>query len=51
MNIGNLKIAAALLALAPLSLIAGESVDERWEISADASISIENIAGEIVIEG
>jgi len=51
MNTGKLKIVAALLALAPLSLLADESVDERWEISANASISIENIAGEIVIEG
>jgi len=51
MNTANLKIVAALLALAPLSLIAGESVDQRWEINANASISIENIAGEIVIEG
>jgi len=50
MNVGNLKWAIAL-ALAPLSTIAGQAVDERWDIDADASISIENIAGEIEVRG
>lgn len=51
MNVGNLKLVIAMLALAPLSVLAGKSVDERWDLNADASISIENIAGEIVVEG
>ena len=51
MNVRNLKLVIALLALAPLSALAGQSVDERWDIDANASISIENIAGEIVIRG
>ncbi len=51
MNVGNLKLVIALLALAPLSVLAGQSVDQRWDIDAKASISIENIAGEIVIRG
>lgn len=51
MNIVRLKLFAGLLALAPLAVYAGQSVDERWDIDARASISIENIAGEIVIEG
>lgn len=51
MNTGNLKLVVALLALAPLSALAGESVDERWDIDAKATVSIENIAGEIKIQG
>ena len=51
MNIGRLKLIAGLLALAPLVAFAGQSVDERWDMDARASISIENIAGEIVIRG
>jgi DUF4097 and DUF4098 domain-containing protein YvlB len=51
MNAGNLKIVTMLLALAPMSLLAGESVNEQWDVDADASISIENIVGEIIIEG
>jgi DUF4097 and DUF4098 domain-containing protein YvlB len=50
MNIGNLKMLVAMLALAPLSTLAGESVDERWELNADATISIENTVGEIIIQ-
>ena len=51
MMTGNLKLVLALLALAPLSALAGQSVDERWDIDAKATISIENIAGEIVVKG
>ena len=51
MNAGNLKLLIALLALAPLSTLAGDSVDQRWDIDAKATISIENVAGEIVIQG
>jgi DUF4097 and DUF4098 domain-containing protein YvlB len=32
-------------------VLASESVDETWPVDADAVISIENVAGEIVIEG
>ena len=51
MSTGNLKLVIALLALAPLSALAGQSVDERWDIDGNATISIENIAGEIVVRG
>ena len=51
MSTGNLKLAIALLALAPLAALAGQAVDERWDIDAKATISIENIAGEIVVQG
>jgi len=51
MNTGNLKFVVALLALAPLSAFAGDSVNERWDLDAKATISIENIAGEIIIQG
>ncbi len=51
MSTGNLKFIGALLALTPLLAFAGESIDERWDIDAKATISIENVAGKIVIEG
>ena len=51
MSTGNLKLLIALLALAPLAAFAGQTVDERWDIEAKASVSIENIAGEIVVQG
>jgi len=51
MSTGNLKLFIALLVLAPLSAAAGQMVDERWDIDAKATISIENIAGEIVVQG
>ncbi len=51
MSTGNLKLVIALLALAPLAALAGQTVDERWDIDAKATISIENIAGEIVVQG
>jgi len=51
MNTGNLKLLIALLALAPFAAFAGQMVDERWDIDAKATISIENIAGEIVVQG
>jgi DUF4097 and DUF4098 domain-containing protein YvlB len=51
MKVGYLRITAASLMLASAGAFAGQSVEESWEIDADASISIENIAGEIVIEG
>ena len=51
MKVGYLNIAAGLLMLVSASALAGESVDESWKIDADATISIENIAGEIEIKG
>jgi len=51
MKTGNLKLVVALLTLGPLAAIAGQSVDERWDIDAKATISIGNIAGEIVVQG
>jgi len=51
MNLGYTKITAALLMLVPACIFAGQSVDKRWNIDAKASISVENLAGEIVIEG
>jgi len=50
MNIQRLKWTVALLALAPMTAMAGQSVDESWDINADAAVSIENVAGEIVIQ-
>ena len=51
MSTGNLKLLIAVLALAPLAALAGQMVDERWDIDANATVSIENIAGEIVVQG
>ena len=51
MSTGNLKLLIALLALAPLAAFAGQMVDEQWDIDAKATVSIENIAGEIVVQG
>ena len=51
MKLGYLKIAGFSLMLAGMSAFAGQSVDESWDIDANASISIENIAGTIEIEG
>ena len=51
MKVEYMKITVVLLMLASSSAFAGESVDERWDINADASISIENIAGSIEIQG
>jgi DUF4097 and DUF4098 domain-containing protein YvlB len=50
MSIGKLKWAAMLLVMTPLAALAGQSVDESWDLDANASIAIENIAGEIVIQ-
>jgi DUF4097 and DUF4098 domain-containing protein YvlB len=51
MKAGYLNTTAVLLMLASAPAFAGKSVDESWDIDADASISIENIAGTIEIEG
>jgi hypothetical protein len=51
MNVGYLKTTAALLMIACVPVLAGQSVDETWDIDANAAISIENIAGKIEIVG
>lgn len=51
MKVEYLKITAVLLMLASASAFAGKSVDERWDIDANAMVSIESIAGSIEIEG
>jgi len=57
MKVGYPKITAVLLILACALAFkgqlafAGQMVDEHWIIDADATISIENIAGEIEIRG
>jgi DUF4097 and DUF4098 domain-containing protein YvlB len=49
MNVGSLKWVGVLLVMVPLAAFAGRTVEEHWDINADASVSIENIAGKIVI--
>lgn len=51
MKMKTLNWAIAVLALAPLSALAGQEVEQRWDIDANASVSIENVAGKIAIEG
>jgi DUF4097 and DUF4098 domain-containing protein YvlB len=51
MKVEYLKITAVLLMLASASAFAGKSVDERWDLDADAMVSIENIAGSIEVRG
>lgn len=51
MKTGYLKISAILWVFACLPALAAQSVDESWDINADASISIENVAGKIEVEG
>ena len=46
-----LKWAGILVAMVPLTAFAGQSIDERWDVDSNVSVSIENIAGEVVIEG
>lgn len=51
MRVGYIWITATSLMLASTAAFAEKMVDESWGIDANASISIENIAGEIIIEG
>jgi DUF4097 and DUF4098 domain-containing protein YvlB len=46
-----LKIATPLLWLACTPLLAGQAVDETWDVDADVMVTVENIAGEIEIVG
>ena len=47
----KLKWVGILVAMVPLTAFAGQSIDERWDVDSNVSVSIENIAGEVVIEG
>ena len=51
MRVGYLKIMAVFMMLASASAFAGKSVDESWQLDADAMVFIENIAGIIEIRG
>jgi DUF4097 and DUF4098 domain-containing protein YvlB len=51
MKVGNLKISAVIMMLVSASALAGQSVDKSWDLDADATISIENVAGNIEIRG
>ena len=51
MKLGNIHLVIALSIFAPLTVLAGESVDQSWGIDSDGSVSIENIVGEIIIQG
>jgi DUF4097 and DUF4098 domain-containing protein YvlB len=51
MKVGYLKIMAVLMMLASAPAFAGKSVDESWQLDADATVYIENIAGIIEIRG
>ncbi len=51
MRVGYLKIMAVFMMLASASAFAGKSVDESWQLDADATVFIENIAGIIEIRG
>ena len=51
MNGSKLIFFIALSALAPLTAWAGDSIDESWSVGADVRIAVENIVGEIEIEG
>ena len=51
MSYQKLKWAGILVAMVPLTAFAGQSIDERWDVDSNVSVSIENIAGEVVIEG
>ena len=51
MNMRYLNTTALLMSLAYATAFAGQSIDEKWDVDADAMISVENVAGEIVIVG
>jgi DUF4097 and DUF4098 domain-containing protein YvlB len=61
MNIGHLKLMPVklmpvklmlvLCVSTPLLAFAGEAVDKKWDVKADVRVSVENIAGEIEIQG
>jgi len=51
MNTSKLKLLVALCAWVPLTVWAGDSIDQSWPVDPDVRISVENVAGEIEIKG
>jgi len=51
MKVGNLKISAVIMMLVTASAFAGQPVDKSWDIDVNATISIENVAGNIEVRG
>lgn len=51
MNKRMLKCVLALNILAPCFALAGEAIEQSWNVSSDAKISVENTAGEVIIQG
>ena len=51
MNTSKLKIVFTLCALTPMAVWAGDSIDQSWTVDSDVRISIENVAGEIEVNG
>lgn len=51
MIVQNLKCALVLSVCLPWVAAAAETVDKTWDVAADARISVENTAGEIVVQG
>ena len=51
MNIGKTNFIITLCALAPLTVWAGESIDQSWSVDERVRISVENTVGEIEIQG
>lgn len=47
----NLRTSTLIMMLLSASAFAGQSVDKNWDIDANATISIENVAGNIEIRG
>lgn len=51
MNSGKIKLIISLCALAPFTLSASESIDQSWDVDPRVRILVENVAGEIDIQG
>ncbi len=51
MKVCNLKISAVIMMLVTAPAFAGQSVDKSWDVDENATISIENIAGNIEVRG
>jgi len=47
----NLKRALVLSVCLPWVAMAAETVDKTWNVAADARITVENTAGEIIVQG
>ena len=51
MNTGKLIQIIALCALTPSAVWAGESLDQKWTVDTGVRLSVENVAGQIEIQG